>query len=648
MPPAPRLETIRSDKSFQQLFTGYSRARLVTYVGGPAEILNLFERDQFDSVELIISENFNEVKGQLEAEIIRKLGALIEEGRLQLFIPKPKNKIHSKLYLLENPGRARLIFTSRNLFSSRSLDVALTYDLPSGHPFVNEAERIYREHLEATQPFFGDLFDRIRADPGAEKQLIEAFLADPDPSSDAIPVLLADAALHAIENPDLEVLTIQIPESKSQRKKLEAELSKSGFTVVEGAYQVPNKAFRAVVARTVLVPVMTVDREHRRVHQLIGEEVLERAAAPPAVAEEVGAALQHIEDYFATVDLEHAPVADRTVQKTALFEVLLYLFASPFSHELMQLLQHHYGLVQKRGPRFLLVHGQTHRGKTTFLAFVLSLIAGRRIEPLSSKVCFKETFIRQALSYRTTFPLIFDDMLSVSTTQFEGIVKDYWEKNWRNQEPVPQLVFSANRSTLRPSVVTRVKKVYFPVFIEPTPEKKKTLNQLRERETSNHLFEWFAYTYLELLSAQQQPPPDDELFLARSAFRRLYGLAQRPLPDYFPAKPFEQLYDTSRSEWHDMVYGLRKADVKDTGDRILVEFHDDMGRDDVLPYATMLPLRMDHEVKGNTIIVGSAAAFRVWLPIEATPAGTAPATPVLTPSPPRPTFGERLKRFVRR
>lgn len=59
----PRVETIRSDKTFQQLFSGFSKARLITCVGGPGEILDLFERDRFGSVDLIISENFNEVKG---------------------------------------------------------------------------------------------------------------------------------------------------------------------------------------------------------------------------------------------------------------------------------------------------------------------------------------------------------------------------------------------------------------------------------------------------------------------------------------------------------------------------------------------------------------------------------------------------------
>ena len=59
----PRLETIRSDKTFQQLLSGFSKARLVTYVGGPGEILDLFERDRFGSVGLIISENIDEVKG---------------------------------------------------------------------------------------------------------------------------------------------------------------------------------------------------------------------------------------------------------------------------------------------------------------------------------------------------------------------------------------------------------------------------------------------------------------------------------------------------------------------------------------------------------------------------------------------------------
>lgn len=643
----PALEVIRSDSRFRGLFQGFQRARLITYVSEPEEILALFERIGFSTVDIIISESFNEVKGQLEAEVIGKLKERIESGRLRLYVPKQRTKIHTKLYILENPDHVRLIFTSRNLYSSRSIDIALTYDLPEAHPLVQETISIYDEHLKSTEPFFGDLFDRIRAEPDAEKQLIEAFLADPDSNADRVPVLLADAALVAIQRPDLEVLTIQIPESKSQRKRLESELSKSGFNIVEGNYLVDTKTFRAVVSRTVQLPVMIVDRGSLRVTEMIDGEVVQRAATPPTSPHEVASALQHIEDYMATIDVEQAPDQEKQVHKTALMEVLLYLFSSPFSHELMLLMQHHYGLVQKRGPRFLLVYGQTHRGKTTFLAFVLSLVAGKRVDPLSSKTYFKEGFIRQALAYRTTFPLIFDDMLSVSTTQFEGIVKDYWEKNWNSGDPVPQLVFSANRSTLRQSVVTRVKKVYFPVFIEPTPDKKKVLNQLREREVSNHLFEWFSHVYLELLSAQEQPPPDDELFLARIAMKRLYTYAGRPIPDYFPNLPFERLYDTSKVEWNDMVYGLKKAQLKNSGDRILVEFTQDMSREDVLAYASILPLAMDHEVKGNTIIINSAERFRIWLPVPNVHSQPFAIPSLASPPTLKPTLGQRLRHLVK-
>ena len=629
----PHLEVIRSDKTFPQLFTGYAKARIVTYVAGPSDILGLFERERFGSVELILSEDFNDLRNQLEVEVIGKLKELIESGRLSLFVPKPKNKIHSKLYILEGTGKVRLIFTSRNLLASRSVDIALYFDLPPEHPFVQETRRAYDQHLESTVPFFGDLFDKIREHPEEERQLIEAFLSGPDASTDTVPAILSEATHEAIQNPDKEVLTIRMPEGKGQRKRLEEQLEQVPHTVVDGTYRVNPQQFRSVISRAVQLPIMDVDRERGRVSEMIDGDVVARSAPPPERREEVAAALAHVEDYLATIDVEHASDNEKKIHKTALMEVLLYLFASPFSHDLMRLWQSHYGLVQKRGPRFLLVYGQTYRGKTTFLAFALSLIAGRTIDPLSAKTFFKEGFIRKALSYRTTFPLIFDDMATISSAQFEGVVKNYWEKDWTGRDPVPQLVFSTNRTGLRQSVISRVKKVYFPVYIEPTPQKKKVLNQLRERESSNHLFEWFAHVYLELLSAQKDPPPEDELFLARSALQRLYSYAGRALPDFFPSTPFEELYDTREAEWKDLLFGLKKAEVRDTGGRILIEFHEDMSRDDILPYATMLPLATDHQEKGNTIIIQSPAVFRKWLSLpepasqQLPAASSAPAQP---------------------
>ncbi|MGA9840438.1 MAG: phospholipase D family protein [Thermoplasmata archaeon] len=656
-PLVPNFETIRSDGSFRRLFTGFSKARLITFVGEPKLILDLLDKDGFTSVDLIISENFNEIKGRLKQqgqETLRALTERMDSGALRVYVPKPHSRIHTKLYILENPKQTRVILTSRNLSMTRSLDFALWFDLSPDHPFVAEANARFDEHLTVTVPFLDDLRNRLRQEPEAEAQIIKAYLADPDAETEAQPVYLARATQEALANPDIEVLSIQIPDNPRERKRLEEAIEKAGFTVDEGesVYRVDSHRFRSVISRIVQLPIMTVYQDRRRVAEIIDGDVLERASPPPADREEVSRWLDHIERYISGVDVEQASAREKLVHKTAMMEVLLYLFASPFSHELMRLMQHHFGLVQKRGPRFLLVQGPTHRGKTTFLAFALALIAGRRVEPLSAKTYFKEGFIRQALTYKTTFPLIFDDMLSVTSTQFEGIVKDYWEKNWNSRDPVPQLVFSTNRGSIRQSVTTRVKRVYFPVYIEPTPEKKKRLNLLREDEPKNHLFEWFAYTYLELLDNQEQPPPDDDLFLARSAMKKLYTFAGRPVPDYFPEEPFEKLYDTSREEWADMINELHKAQVTDSGDRILVQFGKDMSREDVQPYSAMLPLNMDHEVKGNTIIIRSAQQFRDWLPL----AKQAPAEPLAPPPPPPPArplqptegIGERIKRIFKR
>ena len=448
--PAPRLEVVRSDAGFRQLFEGFRTAHLVSYVAEPTLLLDLFDREGFVSVDLILSERFQDFRDRLNREAVRALMDRLEAGSLQLFVPRAHAHIHTKLYLLEDGERVRLLFSSRNLSASRSLDTVLIYDLDASHPFVGEVRRALETHREVTVPFFGDLLERIRSEPASAAQFIEAYLADPESATDAVPSLLADATRRAIVEPELEVLKIQIPESPRQRKRIETELAKTGSFAVresEGVYHVDLGQFRGVVSRTVQVPVLIVDPKNRRLTELVSGDVRERSGPPPADPASVDRALELVERYAATVDAEAATPRQKEIHKTALFEVLLYLFAAPFAHELMKLYQQHYGLVQKRGPRFLLIHGQSHRGKTTYLAFVLALLAGVRVEPLSAKMQFREGFIRQALAYRTTFPLVFDDMLSISSPQFEGLVKGYWEKNWSRQEPVPQLVFSTNRGT---------------------------------------------------------------------------------------------------------------------------------------------------------------------------------------------------------
>src|SRR2546422_8006094 len=300
---------------------------------------------------------------------------------------------------------------------------------------------------------------------------------------------------------------------------------------------------------------------------------------------------------------------DSKVQKAAMFEAILYFLASPFFHEHMRTRRAKVGLVDRRGPLFLLVYGRSSNGKSTFLQFALKLIAGAAVTPLPAKE-FRETTLERARSVGTTFPLVFDDMTSVTDRKFEMIIKSYWEKHWNESEPVPTLIFSTNVPILKDWARTRVDKVLFPVYFQPDPEKKQELHQLLLEE--NHLFEWFSYLYLnELL--KDLPVASDDLAVARKVMGSLYEYAGRQPPSFFSPQPFEILFGSGRLEWHDLLYGMKKAQLVEEGSRLRIDFTKDMQTGEVSYYESLLPMNLNKDRKGNTILIYSGEVFRAWL-----------------------------------
>jgi hypothetical protein len=203
------------------------------------------------------------------------------------------------------------------------------------------------------------------------------------------------------------------------------------------------------------------------------------------------------------------------------------------------------------------------------------------------------------------------------------------------------MIFSTNTPTLHDWARTRVKKVVFPVYFQPDPSKKQVLHRLLMEE--NALFEWFAYLYTKRLREEPEPRSDD-LATARDVMRDLYAFAGRERPSYFLDDPVEQKFSSGRLEWHDLLYGIKKADLIQEGSRIRIEFKRDMQRDEVSYYESNLPLGLNKDRKGNTIIILAPEEFMTWIGQGGIPQGMTP--PTLAKS--RPTLHQRLRSWRRR
>ena len=601
------LELIRSTRGFERLLEGFESARAVTYVAQARNVLDFFSRG-YSQVELVLGESFTDVRGSLDVGTLEKLTALMEEGRLRLYTPR--KTIHSKMYILEKPGLIRILHGSRNLYPTGSWDSVAVYDLPPTDATARDFVRHYEEHLEGCSLFLGDLVEHLRREPEKRKEILEAFLQQgSDEDSGGVAVILREATFQAVQNPGVEVLNIELPKDAQMKKEVERVLEVLRPSRAANELVVRTKDYLGFVERTIGMPVMVVDPDRAQVRLVMGGEVRERATALPEDRAEVDRGLDHIERYLATANSEAASPRELAAQKSGMYEGILYILSAPFFHEQMKIRRDRFGMVDRRGPLFLMLYGRSSNGKTTFLQFGLNLLAGEPVSPLPGKE-FKETTLERARNLGTVFPLVFDDIASVTNRPFENIVKSYWEKRWSAVSPVPQLIFSSNSPTLRDWGRTRVKRIVFPVYFKPTPAKKEELHRLLLEE--NHVFEWFAYLYMQRLRERPDAPADD-LALARSVMRELYSHAGRQVPPDFPEKPVEQTFDTAVLEWQDLLDGIRKANLVREGARVRLDFTPDMQKDDVVYYEHLLPMDVNRERKGNTILVYSADAFLAWL-----------------------------------
>src|SRR5439155_21171746 len=164
--------------------------------------------------------------------------------------------------------------------------------------------------------------------------------------------------------------------------------------------------------------------------------------------------------------------------------------------------------------------------------------------------------------------------------------------------------------TLRDWARTRLKKVLFPMYFQPDSAKKQALHRLLLED--NRLFEWFAYLYVKRLRQEPEPSSDD-LALAREVMRELYAFAGSPPPSCFSDQPVDQKFSTGRLEWHDLLYGMKKANIIQEGSRIKIEFTPDIQRDEVSYYDSILPMGLNKDRKGNTILILAPDAFLSWL-----------------------------------
>jgi hypothetical protein len=622
--PAWSRDTIQSvvltrRRDFDALFEGFADLRAVAYVTSASLLLDLLENRGFRRVELVVGESVTsqKLKDELthtDRPIVDRIASEVESGNLRILVPK--RTIHSKFYLLGNGEFSRLIVTSANLTETARRGTAQTnyawyVDVPAGHPMLIRAERDYQQHCESTTLFMGDLVQLLtKRQDLARGEVISIWLGtesgDPDlaEAKAVIQELVADALAYPgdEERPVIHFELPKAPESRRQTLKLLTPFGVDGRAAETRI--TPGSVIR-YVEEAHGVPLLRVDVPEQEVWLGFRGAItrLDEDVGPPL---EVDHALADLEAYIDTVDFGQS--LDSHFAKTSMYEAALYALAAPFAHEQMKERRHRYGSVNRRGPRFLYVYGPAQNGKTTFLRYVLKLITGSLVDPLTSSR-FTKPNIRGVQILGTSFPLMFDDMAATATKTFEDLIKSHWETEWNEALAFPQIIFTSNHLNLRDWAKSRLKRVDFDVHFVPTTRTQEHLATILDRP--NPLFRWFARLCLQRI-AQPGWLTDDEMAVARDVMLSLYQLAGRDLPLYFPRRPLEELYDSDLRAWKDLIR-QRKAAVHRAGNETRVVFSDDLEPQEIQEYRACMPQTVKARKIGKTLVIENPQQFHTWL-----------------------------------
>jgi len=611
-------KVIKRITAWNNLFDGFERMRVISYIVSPEILLEFFEKG-YRSIEVVVGDSLvDKYKEQLSKkamDVTERLQEKVESGELVVY--GSTRPIHTKMYIVENATTIRVIIGSLNMTETakkaHQVNYCVYFDMDPRDPMVPTFVKDFEEHKEGCTRFMQDLLEQLsKVDEREREKVIEVWLrsevTDEEVEVRKVFSEIADQAF-GFEGYDESIpfITVGLDMKAPASRTLTGMLKNFEPKKLDGALMVEKTRF--LDHRKHPIPLMKVDLEKERVVIGIKGQLVNRTRMPddPTV---VNDALQHIEDYVNTIDLGTA--SDPLITKMNMYEALLYIFSAPFFNEFMKVKRKLVGAIDLRGPRFLYIYGRSHNGKTTFLRFALNMLAGTPILPLSGNELHKNP-IYNSSNVGTTFPLIYDDVTASKWrkgSSLEEVCKTYWERRWDQFSTFPQLILTSNEYRMPQWAQTRMKTLDFDVLFPKNVDNQIMLNELISKP--NAMFEWFSAYYIKMMKGSERID-EDELSIARDVMKQLYEYAGRPLPEFFPPKPVEEIFDLGKIEWKRLVNVFKKVSIKKVDDTIHLTFGDDISKWEIPKYLGLLPQNIKCDRRGNVVTIQNPEDFNGWL-----------------------------------
>ena len=626
----PETIYLNRKSKWESLFKGFYKLRGVTYVTSPSFLLDLYAKYDFEEVELVIGHGYMDgYKKQLEGNEseINSLFSRVSDQTLTVY--GTKATIHSKMYILTNDEITRVIVGSPNLSynaeGGRQREYAWYFDLHiddyDALPFLQKINKDYQKHLEEADivRFMEDLQNLRKNSENERKEdfLIWSGASDDEDGRKLIRGIVKDVERVAvIEDSEAEDwIRIRIPQSakKEEKKFLTQNLD---ARIKNGMVTISRTHFLDEISNLGM-PRMKIDGQGKVTIGLGGGKIILSTEVPP---KELDRSLSDIEAYVELVD--KATCFHKDAVKMNMMEAILYTMAAPFSNEWLRQKRKVRSLTDRTGPKHLLIYGAAGNGKTTFGRFQNHILSTKPMEPLDGKNWKKakwENLFDHVMTQGSPYPVVIDDIKSSCFTQqagsLEGRIKAYFENDWSSDRTYPMMIFNTNHDNMADWAERRVRKLDFSLRFKGEESEQSEVERILK--TQNFVFPVFAKIYSRKLSEGFEYS-SDELKLAREVFQEVYHYAERELPNFFPSKEPEKVYDMNAIYCNEIQsYGsFEEESIKTPRGKVLkLKFESNTyGKNKTLEtYQSRLPPEVSTQIESTTLIIKNPDEYRKFM-----------------------------------
>ena len=600
--------------------------RSVGYDWNCSLILEIVKQNGYQKSTIIVGYNMS---GTNEDEYtIASLYELIDQGVLEIRIPK-KGTWHEKFFFIEGEDEeSKLPFWidvngspnptitgsgKRGNQSNRITRICFTGDYKS-ESYVEKAESDWEWYIENSVPFEEDLFQLLHSLEKEEhiKTITKFYSGEISSFGDD-------------ERTPVEVLKAKVGgellrESKGGSKVVKMELAEFPNDSVDTFLtSIAELGFetRPSIDGSVEFPVSLLDSTQYTTEQMPWMQILDGSVTIRSGGETVSrtsrnldpkiisSELSKLEQYVETIQNSHLPGMKT---KMALSEYLLSGICAPFDHMWMNIRKSKFNRITE-GPQMTSYVGISGNGKSFASRYLLKMLTGIDLEPLSSKQ-FTEALVCGAAKSGSIMPLIFDDLKRDRIRQWDKWGKFYWDNGYASGHPFSQLLVTANdRIDSSGPLGRRVREIWMDATFENNGKNTEIVENCLEN--CSNIFPYFSAIVIDMYFENNVPyEHNDPLKIGREVLKKLYKIAGRKIPDWWCPSPYEECVDTNAYMWFDIL-NKDLFTIKRKLDSFVIEIEE--SPHDIKERLKGFPAHLQARKAGPAINIGNAEALLTWL-----------------------------------